>query len=313
MPRGERVSPVRKDQICFVLVIVMLGCGMVGQAVAGSSGNGRLVDDEAAEESASSGSETAAEEHDEDDSTTWAHRDWRFFVAPYGWLAGVKGTIVTNGEETHIDVPFKELASRARGGFQLYFEARRNKFFLAFDGTWATLGETIEGRFFDTDIEIKQRLYDIRVGYEVYNRTIGPPPADPEVNWRRRIITDFYIGGRYYRTAPEVKIGPPGDQVTVLSTADSYVDPFIGLRFGYDFSYRWGIGFRGDIGGFGIGDAAEFSWQAQLGLGYKLSQKISLIAGYRWLAFDTVTGEGEDRNGEDLTQQGPTIGAGFKF
>jgi len=53
---------------------------------------------------------------------------------------------VTNGEETHIDVPFKELANRARGGFQIYFEARQNKFFLAFDGTWATLGETIEGR-----------------------------------------------------------------------------------------------------------------------------------------------------------------------
>ncbi|MBD3871453.1 MAG: hypothetical protein IFK91_00855, partial [Acidobacteria bacterium] len=42
-------------------------------------------------------------------------------------------TVVTNGEETHIDVPFKELASWARGGFQIYFEARRNKFFLAFD------------------------------------------------------------------------------------------------------------------------------------------------------------------------------------
>jgi len=37
------------------------------------------------------------------------------------------------------------------------------------------------------------------------------------------------------------------------------------------------------------------------------------IAPYGWLAFDTVTGEGDDRNSEDLTQQGPTIGAGFKF
>lgn len=60
--------------------------------------------------------------------------------------------MVTNGEETHVDVPSKELANRARGGFQIYFEARRNKFFLAFGGTWATLGDTIEGRVFDTDI-----------------------------------------------------------------------------------------------------------------------------------------------------------------
>ena len=151
------------------------------------------MDDEPAAESASSGSQTAAEEKDGDGSTTWAHRDWRFF------------------------------------------------------------------------------------------------------------------------TAPEVKIGPADERETIVSTSDSCVDPFIGLRFGYDFSYRWAIGFRGDIGGFGIGDAAEFTWQAQFGLGYNLSKKISLIAGYRWLAFDIVTGEGEDRNGQNLTQQGPTIGAGFKF
>ena len=78
-------------------------------------------------------------------------------------------------------------------------------------------------------------------------------------------------------------------------------------------SYRWLIGFRGDIGGFGIGDAAEFSWQAAAEVGFRVSRRVVIFAGYPVLAYDTVTGDGAERNGTDLRQQGPIIGGGFLF
>jgi opacity protein-like surface antigen len=78
-------------------------------------------------------------------------------------------------------------------------------------------------------------------------------------------------------------------------------------------SYRWIIGFRGDIGGFGIGDAAEFSWQVAAEVGFRVSRGVTIFAGYRVLDYDTVTGEGADRNGIDLNQHGPIIGGGFLF
>ncbi len=240
-------------------------------------------------------------------------RDWGFFVAPYGWLAGTAGTVVTDGEEFDVDASFSDLAERARGGFQIYFEARHKKWFLGFDGTWATLGDEIEGLLLTTDIEVEQRIYDIRGGYEAYWKFLGEPSSDPDVDWHRRAVVDLYVGGRYFRTAPRITIIRPIGEPVEFSEVDSRVDPFIGLRAGWDMSYRWGMGFKGDIGGFGIGDAAEFSWQAAVEVGYRLSKRVVILGGYRWLDFDTITGEGEDRNGQSLLQQGPIVGAGIAF
>jgi hypothetical protein len=240
-------------------------------------------------------------------------RDWGFFIAPYGWLAGTAGTVVTNGDEFAVDASFSDLAQKTRGGFQIYFEARHRKWFLAFDGTWAMLGDEIEGRVLTTDIEVEQRIYDIRAGYEAYWKFLGEPSSDPDVDWRRRAIVDVYVGGRYFRTAPRITITRPIGDPIERSGSDSRVDPFVGLRAGWDMSYRWGMGFKGDIGGFGIGDAAELSWQAAVEIGYRVSKRVVILGGYRWLDFDTITGEGEDRNGQSLLQQGPIIGAGIAF
>ena len=240
-------------------------------------------------------------------------RDWGFFIAPYGWLAGTGGTVVIDGDEFDIDASFSDLAKRTRGGFQIYFEARHKKWFLGFDGTWATLGDEIEGQLFTTDIEVEQRIYDIRAGYEAYWKFLGEPSSDPNVDWRRRAIVDVYVGGRYFRTAPKITITRPIADPIERSSSDSRVDPFVGLRAGWDMSYRWGMGFKGDIGGFGIGDAAELSWQAAVEIGYRLSKRVVILGGYRWLDFDTITGEGEDRNGQSLLQHGPIIGVGIAF
>jgi len=80
---------------------------------------------------------------------------------------------------------------------------------------------------------------------------------------------------------------------------------------GYELSDEHGI--QGDIGGFGVGDAAQFTWQAAIEMGYRVSKRVVILGGYRWLEFDTITGEGEDRNGQSLLQHGPIIGVGIGF
>ena len=98
-----------------------------------------------------------------------------------------------------------------------------------------------------------------------------------------------------------------------VSGGESRVDPLVGLRMGWDMSYRWVFGFEGDVGGFGIGDAAQFSWQAEVEFGYRVSKRVAIIGGYRVLKYDTVTGRGEERNGTDLRQAGPFFGAGIRL
>ena len=238
---------------------------------------------------------------------------WSFFAAPYGWLTGVSGTVVTDGDAVDIDVPFEDFLDATRAGLMLYFEARRDRFFVAFDGTWATLGGESDGTLIDLDVEVRQRIYDVRVGYELLNRKLGDPIDRPKFDWQRRGIIDVFIGGRYFRTEPVVTLSPIIGDERRISFVDSRVDPFLGLRAGWDMSYRWLIGFRGDIGGFGIGDAARFSWQAAAEVGFRASRRVVVFAGYRVLAYDTIVGEGTDRNGTDLRQEGPIIGGGYSF
>ena len=238
---------------------------------------------------------------------------WSFFAAPYGWLEGVSGTVVTDGEPLEIDVPFEDFFGATRAGLMLYFEARRKKLFVAFDGTWATLGGESDGTLIDLDVEIRERIYDMRIGYEIFNRELGDPIHRSKFTWQRRAIVDVFVGGRYFRTEPVITLTPIIGDEREISMVESRIDPFLGLRAGWDMSYHWVIGFRGDVGGFGIGDAAEFSWQAAAEIGFRVSRQVMLFAGYRVLAYDMVTGEGEDRNGTDLTQHGPIIGGGFLF
>ena len=256
-----------------------------------------------------------AELKDDQDKPPWMSRDskWGFFIAPYGWLTGVTGTVVTDGEETGIDVPFEDFLENTRAGLQLYFEARRNRVFVGFDGTWAKLGSEVDGRLFDLDIEIRQRIYDIRVGYEIYSTEIGDVIHKPKFDWQRQGVIDLFIGGRYFRTEPVITIIPIIGDEREISGVDSRVDPFAGLRIGWDMSFRWAIGFRGDIGGFGIGNAAQFSWQASAEFGFRVSRRVIIFGGYRILDYDTVEGDGLDRNGTALRQNGPIIGAGIRL
>jgi hypothetical protein len=204
---------------------------------------------------------------------------WDFFVAPYGWLTGAEGTVVTDGDAVDVDIPFYDFLERTSAGFQLYFEARRNKVIVAFDGTWAILNDEIEGNLLDLDIEIRQRIYDIRVGYEILNREIGEVIQKPDFDWQRRGVVDVFAGGRYFRTEPILTFVPIIGQPRVVSDVDSRLDPFIGCRIGWDLSYRWAVLFRGDIGGFGIGSAARFSWQVTADLGYRVSRRVSILGG----------------------------------
>jgi len=240
-------------------------------------------------------------------------RNWRFHVAPYAWLAGTAGTIVTEGDETDIDIPFSEFSSRANGGFQVEAEARYKRVFVAFDGTWAQLGEREQRRLFRTDVGIGQRLFDVRLGYEVYRRDLDGDLGPCCEGWGRRVVADVFLGARYWYTKSTLLVTGPRGRVWEKESTDERWDPFLGARIGFDLTRHWGFALRGDIGGFGIGGAAQFTWQVTAALGYRLTRRISLLGGWRALAFDTIEGSGSQRNGQSLTQQGPILGLRFSF
>jgi len=242
-------------------------------------------------------------------------KSWRFVVAPYGWLTGADITVVSGEDETNINIPFKDILENLNGGFMLYAEARWRRWFGAFDGVWASLGDTIDSRLFQTDVSFTERIFDLRVGYEVLNKVYEETVGRRGRVWRRSVLVDVYAGGRYFDAAVELVETPQnGDGDSRKQNIEGHRwDPFVGVHLGYRFSNRWAFKFRGDIGGFGIGGAAQFTWQVFPVLEYRLSHLATLDFGYRALNVDTVEGQGADRSGSEMLMSGPVIGAAFRF
>ena len=67
------------------------------------------------------------------------------------------------------------------------------------------------------------------------------------------------------------------------------------------------------VGGFDIGEASDLTWASEAFVGYRMTDLLTLWAGYRYLSIDrdfsTRLGPGE----LDMSFQGPTLGLGFRF
>jgi len=72
-------------------------------------------------------------------------------------------------------------------------------------------------------------------------------------------------------------------------------------------SDKWSLTGYGDIGGFGVG--SDFTYDLYAAANYNFNPNISMVLGYRYLSVDY------DDNGflYDISQNGPVIGAQFRF
>jgi hypothetical protein len=88
-----------------------------------------------------------------------------------------------------------------------------------------------------------------------------------------------------------------------------WIDPVVGLRVGADLTERISFLVAGNVGGFGIGSASTFSWEALAALDWRFGETTSAVLGYRAL--------GVDRRGSnvaaDITLHGPVLGVVFRY
>ena len=191
-----------------------------------------------------------------------------------------------------------------------------------------------------TEIDVTSTMVIVRVagGYRLYGRQLGDPDS------HRRLDLHAYAGGRFWYVKMDVDVKMPPVRIpgfTVNATAnlpigggrpidlgsatvpsstvgginesfdDSqwWIDPLIGLRFHADLSDRWSVTAHGDVGGFGIGSAAEFTWEAALMASYRVSRSWTLGFGYRAMGIDY---EGSAVQ-LDAVIHGPQIGAIFRW
>jgi hypothetical protein len=239
--------------------------------------------------------------------------DWEVEIAPYGWFSLTHGQVETplGTEEFTIDAHdvIDSIDLGAMGAVKL----RWKRWVALFDVAWAKLStkDEIQPRNTQVSFDLTQKLgwFETLAGYRVYEKPgglFGAPAATD-----RRIFAFDAMGGFTYSwsdTRLKVSRDPglilPAQNRTVKSESD-WVAPYLGFRFTNDFTDSFGLETLLGVGGFGIGDAPHVSWQATSQLSYDVSERVSLLAGFRALGF---------RNPDvKATFYGPIIGVSFRF
>ena len=224
--------------------------------------------------------------------------EWKLSVMPYFWMAGIEGDVTVKSFKADIDIGFDEIWDALDFGGQVHIEAQKGRWGLLFDPAFLALSSD---DISPPNAEVEFDMWIVELG-GFYR--LGDWPTGG-VNGRAMTL-DVLAGGRYWNLKQKVELGPLSRE-----TSQDWIDPFIGARLIMEMNDWMVFHLRGDIGGFAISnDASEFTWNVYAGPAFKVSDKVTIVAGYRALGLNKERGSNLDA---DLTMHGPQIGVHIRF
>lgn len=204
-----------------------------------------------------------------------AQEDWEYTFTLYGWLTGLGTELETPRGTVDGSMSFSDVWDSLDIAVFTAAEARRGRWSGVIDVIYSEL-TSFSGTGFPTYSEAKVST-DMTIigGYATY-RAVEKP----------NVKVDVVGGFRYYDV--DIGVSLRGDGVADLdsSRGDQWVDPVIGARVRAPIGDKWFLNGFADIGGFGIGDASNLSWQAYAGAGYEINETWALQGGYRYMSID---------------------------
>ena len=221
---------------------------------------------------------------------------WEFSIAPYLYMTGLTGTVGARGRTAEVDMNFSDVIENLNLALMGTFEARKGRFVVVNDLMWIKLGEERDtpGELFSSvKIGVNLLVLDPEAGYRVYQGERG----------------SFDVLGGVRLTSVETNINfregalPASD----VSERKTWATPVFGARGTLDLSTKFFLATKFDLGG-GLG--ADFTGQFYGGGGYRITPRIALIGGYRYLKTDY------DSDGGflfDTEMNGIVIGGKFTF
>jgi len=223
---------------------------------------------------------------------------WTFAVAPYLWMAGMEGSIAQFGvQPVEVDASFGDILENFDIGAMAVAEAHNGQFGVAMDFQYVKLSaeaDTPRGLAAESIAVESQTLTALLAGeYRVFESDGAS--------------IDLMAGGRLWSVETDIdpQGGLLGDQF--FSDGDTWVDPIVGARGRADISENFYLTGWGMIGGFGV--SSDFTWDVMGALGYEVTDKISVVGGYRAMGVDYSDGDFVF----DVVQHGPVLGAVFRF
>jgi opacity protein-like surface antigen len=118
---------------------------------------------------------------------------WEVTVRPYGWLAGVEGTVGVRGYTAETDIPFKDILSNLDMVAALQLEVKRDRWMVLLDGMYIKMSDQGEtpGRLLSTiNVEVEQIMAEAAIGYRLWESDRG--------------YFDVFAGARYLHLGTEL-------------------------------------------------------------------------------------------------------------
>lgn len=225
---------------------------------------------------------------------------WEITTTPYLWMSGSK-TRTTIGDITaEADTSFTDALEVLKFGFTDRTEVWKNDWGFIVDAEYYNLGEdvSVDRRFLrEIDSDLKQLLVDTELSRRFR--------VNLTQNKQKQLFIEPQIGIRnnYYKVSVDLTPGPQ------LRHEAHWIDPIIGTRFILPLNQKLKLFAEGTIGGFGIGEAAHFTWDVLAGLNYRVSKHTSLGGGYK--IYDLNFSHGD--TGLDVRNHGPWISLTWHF
>ncbi|QLL62186.1 hypothetical protein [Sinorhizobium mexicanum] len=221
---------------------------------------------------------------------------WTFSFAPYFWAAGLSGDVAQFAlPESHVDASFSDIFDHLDFGAMAIGEARYGPYSIFGDAMYTKISGqdgTPRGILAD-DVELSSETFAglLGVGYALFEDSSA------------RI--DIVGGLRVWSVESELSFS--GGLLDGVSRKDdaTWVDGLAGFRGTYSLTPEiyltgWGL--------IGAGQA-DLDWDVAAAIGYRFSDTVSAVAGYRALGVDYSN----DGFVFDVVQQGPILGLVARF
>jgi hypothetical protein len=203
---------------------------------------------------------------------------WEFRLIPYTWMSSLDTKTTVRSHTADMKVPFSDILRDMNIAGQVHFEAQKGKWGFFIDPTYLKLsqdGTLRDGR--ETRVQIEQWLVEAGGMYRLGRWSL-------DGKGKRSMTVDALGGGRYWYLSANLDFGG----TTNPSKSTQWVDPFLGARLNADITEKLLFNIRGDVGGFGVG--SDFSWNALAVFGYRFTDNITGLLGYRALYVDYKAG-----------------------
>lgn len=229
-----------------------------------------------------------------------AQSGWDHTATLYGWFPGVSTTVETPFGDVEGEVGFDEILETLDMAFLGAVEARKGRLSLVGDLQFFDVGVEAEPpagvRFSEAEVDSQMVLFSAYATYAV----VDEPDLRFDIGGGLRYADatiDTHLVGQ--GTVPDASFGRDG----------GWTDVLVAARVTRQFNDRWYGTAYADVGGFGIGDSSDLTWQAFAGGGYRINDTWSAVGGYRHLVIEREF----DRSAVTVEVSGPFIGFQASF